>query len=1281
MDEERSPADRFKKYLAKGKQLIGEGKIQEALACHKKALQICHTDKLARKIEKMEAYLSACGDESEEEEEDNGMVHLGKGFYLYKDLHASLYAHQQEGVLWMWSLFRRKKGGILGDDMGLGKTIQVIAFLSGMFDMQKIQSVLIVLPVAVMVNWEKEFNKWAPGLKVVAFHGNSKREKERALMRVQRRGGICLTTYGLVVTSWEQLGQRNGSEFIWDYMILDEGHKIKNPTKTSKGVHAIPAHNRIILTGTPVQNNLKELWALFDFVHQGSLLGTQRTFKMEFDNPITRAREKDATVGEKKLGMEMAETLKGMIAPFFLRRTKAEVKEQEKQGRDQPVDQNIKCAIMPDMTRKNDLIVWTFLGETQLSIYQDFLSLDSVKELLMTTKSPLVALNVLKKICDHPRLLSTRACAQLGVDQDEGVDEELLETETGSLSAVTRIQHIPDDTLVQESGKLLFLMQLLDRLKFEGHRCLVFSQSRRMLDIMQKVFTNKGHKIMRLDGTISSVQEREARIQKFQTDSSYNVFLLTTQVGGVGLTLTAADRVVIYDPSWNPATDAQAVDRVFRIGQDKNVVIYRLITCATVEEKIYRRQIFKDSITRQTTGNSKNPYRYFSKYELRELFTMDDPKSSTTQQQLEAMHSGQRLTDPSLDEHIAYLYSLEMFGLSDHDLMFSQGGTGGEEQDEDDGSEVGSHDAETDYIQNRAQKARELIQMESEQGNSLEERLGKGPQQGSVAGRFQNWNIPPQLPNTGRGEEDVPGPSMVDLTNSPDVKVNTSNLPWQPKKEESSPSGSEDHEDMEEHVISSDEDDENRMETGTPAKTPIKTPAKHARDSTGMKNLAEEFNSLETSQKELVSPKTPSRKDVGTVEEQIIISPDPRTDMIKTRPSSSANSSFTSLPNVTNFNPMFNSTTMSGTGVSPNTSDQNHSKGFGLNRSSNEQNQSSRKPFQTIVGESPLLTSNTHQRNSSSTDNSALENEIDNQVSVIEDSLVISDDEDKENIEPGNISVTEIKGILEKSLNSTRANHSIVAESPVVKKSRRKSTAFKRRVIESSDEEDETSERSVSPANEENDDGVDEIDGGDGDENDYGENDMDGHDDDDDGYIDHTGDENGEETEKDNDDSQEQHFNTSRARESNNEENRESNSSVTSGNVNEVSTNVEDNEHGMAVEEHGNEENTEGEVSHTNEGLSESIEDGEDHVDEEEDMEEEEEGGELEFEDLPEEDQMEYNELVERGRVLCQQKEYETGLVCVLQALEIYEDVDLQKTAMQLQKKVLKQQARAKQNM
>ncbi|XP_060593445.1 DNA excision repair protein ERCC-6-like, partial [Ruditapes philippinarum] len=542
-DPDEVDQQKFNELVMKAKKLIGEGNIEDALKLNKKALVICYSEKLAKKIKKMEDYIKAHADDSDEDDEHNGMLHLGKGFYLYRDLYNNLYAHQQEGVLWLWSLFRRKKGGILGDDMGLGKTIQIISFLSGMFDMQKVKSVLIVLPVAVMVNWEKEFQKWAPGLKVVAYHGNSKREKERALARVQRRGGVCLTTYGLVVTSWEQIGQQDGREFVWDYMILDEGHKIKNPTKTSKGVHAIPAHNRIILTGTPVQNNLKELWSLFDFVHQGSLLGLQKTFKMEFENPITRAREKDATVGEKKLGLEMAESLKKIIAPYFLRRTKAEVKEREKASKDEP-DSGVTHAVMPTMTRKNDLIVWTFLRDTQLKIYQDFLSLDSVKELLMTTKSPLVALNVLKKICDHPRLLSTRACAQLGI-QDEGLDDDILETEEGNLSAVTRIQHIADNILINESGKLLFLVELLDRLKVEGHRCLVFSQSRKMLDIMQKVITNRGHKLMRLDGTIAHVQERENRIQKFQTDSSYSVFLLTTQVGGVGLTLTAADRVVI----------------------------------------------------------------------------------------------------------------------------------------------------------------------------------------------------------------------------------------------------------------------------------------------------------------------------------------------------------------------------------------------------------------------------------------------------------------------------------------------------------------------------------------------------------------------------------------------------------------------------------------------------------------------------------------------------------------------------------------------------------------
>ncbi|XP_067685649.1 DNA excision repair protein ERCC-6-like isoform X2 [Haliotis asinina] len=761
----------FNKLVTRAKKLASHGQVERALEFNKRALKIHYTEKLAKRIKKMEAYLAEYGGGSSEEE-DGTMEHLGQGFYLYREFYEKLYAHQKEGLLWFWDIYRKKKGGILGDDMGLGKTIQVIGFLSGMFDMDKIKSVLIVMPVSVIGNWEKEFSKWAPGIRVTLYHGNSKREKERALSKVQRRSGVCLTSYGLVVTSSEQLSQKDGSEFVWDYVILDEGHKIKNPTKTTKGVHAIPARNRIILTGTPVQNNLRELWALFDFVHQGQLLGTARTFKMEYENPIIRSRERDATAGERRLGQEMAESLKKIIEPYFLRRTKAEVTDKNK-GEQKAEDGKKELTKMPSLGRKNDLVVWLFLTQTQLKIYEDFLALDSVKELLMTSKSPLVALTVLKKICDHPRLLSTRACAQLGLDGDDGLNDS-GDSPSGMESAANRINHIDDEVLIGESGKLLVLVDLLDNLKSEGHRCLVFSQSRKMLDIIQKVVTNRGHRVMRLDGTITQLCDRDQRIQKFQADNSFSVFLLTTQVGGVGLTLTSADRVVIYDPSWNPATDAQAVDRVFRIGQNKNVVIYRLITCGSVEEKIYRRQIFKDSITRQTTGSSKNPYRYFTKGELRELFTLDDARFSKTQRQLQDMHGVDRRSDPRLDSHIAYLHSLEIFGVSDHDLMFSQEHANDVDSDaEHDTQQVHSND----YIQHRVQKAQELLQMESSLSSTLQERMGQYPRNCDINNRAQLRKSPTgffqpkqyeQKPNRPKGssdyDSDVPLPTTVDLT-------------------------------------------------------------------------------------------------------------------------------------------------------------------------------------------------------------------------------------------------------------------------------------------------------------------------------------------------------------------------------------------------------------------------------------------------------------------------------------------------------------------------------------
>uniref|UniRef100_A0A4W6DWU8 DNA excision repair protein ERCC-6-like n=1 Tax=Lates calcarifer TaxID=8187 RepID=A0A4W6DWU8_LATCA len=591
--------------------------------------------------------------------------------------------------------------------MGLGKTIQVISFLSGMYDNELVKHSLLVMPTSLITNWTKEFAKWTPGMRVKEFHGTSKGERTRNLEKVQRRGGVIITTYTMLMNNWQQLSSYHGREFTWDYMILDEAHKIKTTTtKTAKSAYAIPSKNRVLLTGTPVQNNLKEMWALFDFACQGTLLGTAKTFKTEYENPITRAREKDATPGEKALGSRMSENLMAIIKPYFLRRTKAEV---QKNKMNVPNHQKDSGAVMPTLTRKNDLIVWTYLSAVQEDIYRQFISLDHIKELLLTTRSPLAELTILKKLCDHPRLLSAGAIAKLGLEEStaESQESDHVDTDTHSIA------NVPDDTLISESGKLVFLFALLERLRQEGHRTLVFAHYRKVLDIIERILGNRGFKVLRLDGTITQIAERERRITLFQTDERYSVFLLTTQVGGVGITLTAANRVVIYDPSWNPATDAQAVDRAYRIGQTENVVIYRLITCGTVEEKIYRRQVFKDSLIRQNTGDKKNPFRYFSKQELKELFTLEDTRSSSTQLQLQALHSRHRRTDPELDEHIAHLHAMEMFGISDHDLMFSL------DIDHDEAPE----DQEHHYIEGRVQKAQELMRAESELQMQLTENM------------------------------------------------------------------------------------------------------------------------------------------------------------------------------------------------------------------------------------------------------------------------------------------------------------------------------------------------------------------------------------------------------------------------------------------------------------------------------------------------------------------------------------------------------------------------------
>ncbi|XP_033628279.1 DNA excision repair protein ERCC-6-like [Asterias rubens] len=672
-------------------------------------LSLEHLNKAAKKVQnKTEECLR---------ENDSGLHHVDEGFYIRNTLYEKLYSYQREALMWFWRLHRKNKGGILGDDMGLGKTIQMVSFMRELFETDQVKTVLLVQPVTLIFNWKKEFEKWAPAIFVESHRSNSELKREQALDKVQRRGGVLLTSYGLVRTNHALLSHIDGNPFTWDYMILDEGHEIKNPSKTTEAVHKVPAHHRLILTGTPIQNNLKELWTLVDFVTQGTLLGTSQTFNSGFANPITRAREKDATEGERCLGTEMAKRLRELITPYFLRRTKEDVKKcrdtpikNAKVPKDQGEDEDTeRVPEFPTLEKKNDFVIWLPLTGQQIKIYSDFLKLDEVKELLikMKSSSTLVKVTTLMNLCDHPRLLPVKACKKLGIETADNEckkeEDDTDSTAPSKSSASHALNNIPDEKLMEESSKLQFLIRLLTNLKQEGHKTLVFSKYRKMLDIIEKVLKNQNFQLERIDGKIK-LDDREKRISSFQQNSELSVFLLTTQVGGVGLTLTSADRVVIYDPSWNPATDSQAVDRVYRIGQKRSVVIYRLISCDTVEEKMYRRQIFKDSLTKQATGTSKNPFRYFSRKELHDLFTLDDPHSSSTQLQLQDMHAAQRKTDIELDEHIVFLNSLGIFGLSDHDLMFSQEADTENQQEQEQAAKS---------VQYKVNRAQELVSAES----------------------------------------------------------------------------------------------------------------------------------------------------------------------------------------------------------------------------------------------------------------------------------------------------------------------------------------------------------------------------------------------------------------------------------------------------------------------------------------------------------------------------------------------------------------------------------------
>ncbi|XP_021254478.1 DNA excision repair protein ERCC-6 isoform X2 [Numida meleagris] len=514
-----------------------------------------------------------------------------------EDYYKQRLRYQQTGVRWLWELHCQQAGGILGDEMGLGKTIQIIAFLAGLsyskirtrgsnYRYQGLGPTVIVCPATVMHQWVKEFHTWWPPFRVAILHetGSYTNKKVKLIREIASCHGILITSY-----SYIRLMQDNIHSYDWHYVILDEGHKIRNPNAAvTLACKQFRTPHRIILSGSPMQNNLKELWSLFDFVFPGKL-GTLPVFMEQFSVPITMGGYSNASPVQVKTAYKCACVLRDAINPYLLRRMKADVK---------------MSLSLPD---KNEQVLFCRLTDEQRRVYQNFIDSKEVYQILNGDMQIFSGLVALRKICNHPDLFS-------------GGPKILKCVPDADMEEADQFGYW------KRSGKMIVVESLLKIWHKQGHRVLFFTQSRQMLQILEVFVRDRNYSYLRMDGT-TTIASRQPLITRYNEDKSIFIFLLTTRVGGIGVNLTGADRVIIYDPDWNPSTDTQARERAWRIGQKKQVTVYRLLTAGTIEEKIYHRQIFKQFLTNRVLKDPKQR-RFFKSNDLYELFTLSSPDVS-----------------------------------------------------------------------------------------------------------------------------------------------------------------------------------------------------------------------------------------------------------------------------------------------------------------------------------------------------------------------------------------------------------------------------------------------------------------------------------------------------------------------------------------------------------------------------------------------------------------------------------------------------------------------------
>ncbi|KAF7554818.1 hypothetical protein G7046_g6710 [Stylonectria norvegica] len=439
--------------------------------------------------------------------------------------------YQVAGLNWLISLHENGISGILADEMGLGKTLQTIAFLGYLRHIVDITGPhLIIVPKSTLDNWNREFTRWTPEVNVLVLQG-AKEERGKLINErlVDEKFDVCVTSYEMVLREKSHL-----KKFAWEYIIIDEAHRIKNEESSlSQVIRLFSSRNRLLITGTPLQNNLHELWALLNFLLP-DVFGDAEAFDQWFSG---QDRDQDTVVQQ----------LHKVLRPFLLRRVKSDVEK----------------SLLP----KKEVNVYLGMSEMQVKWYQKILEkdIDAVNGAGGKRESKTRLLNIvmqLRKCCNHPYLF-------------EGA-------EPGP-------PYTTDEHLVYNAGKMAVLDRLLKRMKKQGSRVLIFSQMSRLLDILEDYCVFRQYKYCRIDGGTAH-EDRIAAIDDYNRPGSEKfVFLLTTRAGGLGINLTTADIVILYDSDWNPQADLQAMDRAHRIGQTKQVVVYRFVTENAIEEKVLER--------------------------------------------------------------------------------------------------------------------------------------------------------------------------------------------------------------------------------------------------------------------------------------------------------------------------------------------------------------------------------------------------------------------------------------------------------------------------------------------------------------------------------------------------------------------------------------------------------------------------------------------------------------------------------------------------------------------